>query len=104
MNSVELRQKDRKHKNGDRTHKKNQSEIKNTLTEMKTTLQGSTVEWVKQRIKSEIWKIRKQKTPNQNSIKKELKTTRTVQGASETTSSTPTSAESGLQKEKRDMD
>ena len=41
--------------------KKIQSETKNSLT---------TVEWMKPRIKSMIWNIRKQKTTNQNNNKK----------------------------------
>ena len=51
--------------------KKSQSEMKNIWTEMKNTLQGinSGVDKT-QRTKSAIWKIRKQKTPNQNSKKK----------------------------------
>ena len=46
--------------------KKNQSEIKNTLIEIRIIYRESTVEWMKQRIKSSIWNIRKQKK-NQNS-------------------------------------
>ena len=38
--------------------KRIQSEIKDALTEIKNNLQ-STVEWMKLRIKSVIWKIRK---------------------------------------------
>ena len=54
--------------------KNNKSEMKNTVTEMKIHYRESTVEQIKQRIKSVIWKIRKQKTPNQNNKKKnELK-------------------------------
>ena len=54
--------------------KKIQSEVKDTLTEIKNNLQGITVEWMKLRIKSVIWNIRKQKTTNQNSKnKKEYK-------------------------------
>ena len=41
-----------------------QSEMKDTLTEIKNNLQGSRVEWMKPRIKSIIWNIRKQKTTN----------------------------------------
>ena len=48
------------------TIKKNQSEMKDTLTEIKNNLQGSTVEWIKLRIRSAIWNIRKQKSPSQN--------------------------------------
>ena len=48
--------------------------MKVTLSEIKKNLQGLTVEWMKLRIKSMIWDIRKQKTTNQNNKKeKELK-------------------------------
>ena len=46
------------------------SEIKNTITEMKNTLQGINSRVDEQRIKSAIWKLRKQKTPQHNSKKK----------------------------------
>ena len=46
--------------------KKIQPEMKDTLTEIKNNLQGSTVEWIKLRIRSAIWNIRKQKTTMQN--------------------------------------
>ena len=59
-----------KHKNGDRNHKKNQSEMNNMLTEIKNTLEEPTVELKKQRMKSGICKIRKQKIPNQKSKQK----------------------------------
>ena len=36
---------------------------------MKNNLRESTVEWMKLRIKSAIWDVRKQKTRNQNSKK-----------------------------------
>ena len=42
--------------------KKIQSEMKDTLTEIKNNLQETTVEWMKLRIKSMIWNIRKHKT------------------------------------------
>ena len=42
--------------------KKIQSEIKDRLIEI-NNLQGSTEEWMKPRIKSMIWNIRKQKQP-----------------------------------------
>ena len=48
--------------------KKIQSEMKDTRAEIKNNLQGNTVEWMKPRIKSMIWNIRKQKT-NQNNKK-----------------------------------
>ena len=41
--------------------KKIQSVMEDTLTEIKNNLQGRTVEWMKLRIKSTIWNIRKQK-------------------------------------------
>ena len=50
--------------------KKIQSEMKDTLIEIKNNLQGTSVEWMKLRIKSMIWNIRKQKTANQNKKKK----------------------------------
>ena len=51
--------------------KKIQSETKDTLIAIKNHLQGNTIEWMKLRIKSMIWNIRKQKTTNQNKKKKE---------------------------------
>ena len=47
--------------------KKIQSEIKDTLIEI---YRGSTVEWIKPRIKSMIWNIRNKKAFNQNKKKK----------------------------------
>ena len=44
--------------------------MKDTLIEIKTSLQETTVEWMKPRIKSMIWNIRKQKMTNQNTKKK----------------------------------
>ena len=41
--------------------KKTQSETKGTLIEIKTIYRKTTVEWMKLRIKSMIWNIRKQK-------------------------------------------
>ena len=72
--------------------KKTQSETKDTVIEIKNNLQGPTMEWMKPRIKSMIWNIRKQKTTNQNKKKKvPPPPIRIVQGASGTTSSDPTS-------------
>ena len=45
-------------KNDIETIKKNQSEMKDTLTEMKNCVE-STVQWMKLRITSMIWNIRK---------------------------------------------
>ena len=53
--------------------KKIQSEMKDTLNEIKNNLQGTIVEWMKPRIKSMIWNIRKQKTTTQIKKKKECK-------------------------------
>ena len=54
--------------------KKTQSETKDTLIEIKNSLQGNNVEWMKLRVKSMIWNIRKKKTANQiNKKKKESK-------------------------------
>ena len=50
--------------------KRIQSEMKDTPIEIKYNFQGTTVEWMKLRIKSMIWNIRKQKTTNQNNKKK----------------------------------
>ena len=50
--------------------KKIQSETKGTLTEIKNNLRETTVEWMKLRIKSMIWNIRKKKTSNRYSKKK----------------------------------
>ena len=47
--------------------KKIQSEMKDTLIEIKNIYRETTVEWMKPRIKSMIWNIRKQK--NQKQIK-----------------------------------
>ena len=44
--------------------------MKDTLSEVKNIYRETTVEWMKPRIKSVIWNIRKQKTTNQNSKKK----------------------------------
>ena len=49
--------------------KKIQSETKESLIEIKNNLQGTTVEWMKPRIKIMIWNIRKKKTTNQNNKK-----------------------------------
>ena len=49
--------------------KKIQSETKESLIEIKNNLQGTTVEWMKPRIKIMIWNIRKKKAFNQNSRK-----------------------------------
>ena len=49
--------------------KNTQSEMKDTLIEIKNNLQGTSVEWMKLRIKSMIWIIRNQKTTTQNSKK-----------------------------------
>ena len=43
--------------------KKTQSEIKDTLIEIRTIYRETTVQWMKPRIKSMIWNIRKQKQP-----------------------------------------
>ena len=54
--------------------KKIQSETKDTLIEIKINLQlFTTVEWMKPRIKSMIWNLRKQKTPIRTIKKKESK-------------------------------
>ena len=50
--------------------KKTQSEMEGTLIAIKNHLQGNTKEWMKLRIKSMIWNIRKKKTTNQNKKKK----------------------------------
>ena len=53
--------------------------MKITLSETKKNLQKPAVKWMKLRIKSTIWYIRKKKTFNQNSKKKkEIKKTRIV--------------------------
>ena len=49
--------------------KKTQSEMEGTLIALKNHLQGNTIEWMKLRIKSMIWNIRKQKTTHQNNKK-----------------------------------
>ena len=51
------------------TIKKIQSETKDTLNEI-TIYRETTVEWMKPRIKSKIWDIRKQKATNLNNKKK----------------------------------
>ena len=48
--------------------------MKDTLIEIKNNLQGTRVEWMKLRIKSMIWNIRKQKTTNQTKKKKKTTT------------------------------
>ena len=54
--------------------KKIQSEIKDTNWNKEQLIyMETTVEWVKPRIKSMIWNIRKQKTTKQNKRKKEYK-------------------------------
>ena len=50
--------------------KKTQSEMKDILMDIKNNYRESTVEWIKPRIKSKTWNIRKQKTNNQNTKKK----------------------------------
>ena len=47
-----------------------QSEMKDILIEIKNIYRETTVQWMKPRIKSMIWNIRKQKTTNQNNKKK----------------------------------
>ena len=44
--------------------------MKETLIEIKNSLQGNNRKWMKTRIKSMTWNIRKKKTTNQNSKKK----------------------------------
>ena len=66
---------------------------------------GTTVEWMKPRIKSMICNIRKQKTTNQNN-KKKKESKRTPQNkntiaASGTTSEGPTFALQGCQKKRK---
>ena len=78
-----------------------QSEIKDTLIEIKNNYRETTVQLMKLRIKSMIWNVRKQKRTNQNKRKKEFKKTSIVYAAFGTTSSTPTFASQGCQKEKR---
>ena len=59
--------------------KKIQSETKDTLIERKTIYRETTVVWIKPRVKSMIWNIRKQKTTNKNNkTKTESKKTRIV--------------------------
>ena len=41
-----------------------QAEMKVALSEIKKNLQGTTVEWIKLKIKSMMWIIRKPKQPN----------------------------------------
>ena len=53
--------------------KKIQSEMKDTLIEIKTIYRETIVVWMKPRIKSMTWNIRKQKTTNQNKNKKRIK-------------------------------
>ena len=57
--------------------KKIQSETKDILIEI-TIYRETTVEWMKPRIKSMIWNIRKHITINQNNKKKESKKMRIV--------------------------
>ena len=47
-----------------KSRKKIQSEMKDTLIGIKNNLQETTVQWMKLRIKSMIWNIRKLKTIN----------------------------------------
>ena len=62
--NLELQQ----HKKKDmETIKNNQPEMKDTLNEM-NNLQGLTVEWMKLRIKSATWNIRKKKESPKMSI------------------------------------
>ena len=62
-----------------RSTKMIQSEMKDTLLEIRTIYKETIVEWLKPRIKSMIWNIRKQKTTNKNNkIKKESKKIRKV--------------------------
>ena len=46
--------------------KKIQSKMKDTVFEIRNNLQETTIEWMKPRIKSMIWNIRKQKKPTKN--------------------------------------
>ena len=55
-----------------------QSETKDTLIEIKTIYKESTIEWMKLRIKSMIWNIRKKKTDQNNKKKKEPQNMRIV--------------------------
>ena len=50
--------------------KKIQSEMKHILIEIKNNYRETTVKWMKPRIKSMIWNIRKQKKTNRNKKKK----------------------------------
>ena len=63
--------------------------MKDTLIEIKNNLRGNKSRWMKLRIKSMSWNIRKQKTTNQNNKKKEesKKKNEDSVAASETTSS-----------------
>ena len=47
--------------------------MKDTLIDIKDNLQGNNSKWMKPRIKSMIWNIRKHKTTNQNKKNKEFK-------------------------------
>ena len=59
--------------------KKIQSEMKDTLNEIKNKCYSeTTVEWMKVRIKSMIWNIRKQRPAMRNKKKKEVKKMRMV--------------------------
>ena len=49
--------------------KKTQAVTKDTLIEIRTIYRETPVEWMKPRVKSMIWNIRKQKTTNQNNRK-----------------------------------
>ena len=62
--------------------------MKDTL--IKCTNYRKTIEWMKSRIKSMIWNIRKQKTTNQNNKNKESKKMSIVDEAPGSTSSVPT--------------
>ena len=46
------------------------SETKDTVIEIRTIYRETAVEWMKPRMISMIWNIRKQKTSNQNNKKK----------------------------------
>ena len=48
--------------------------MKDTLMEIENNLQETTVKWMKPRVKSMIWNIKKQKTTNQKHKKKRIKT------------------------------
>ena len=59
-------------KNGTEPIKKNQLEMNDTSIKIyKSIYRESIVEWMKPRVKSVIWNIRKKKTTNQKNKKKE---------------------------------